>query len=106
MSAALTREEFTDEFNRIMRNHGDCSAPDHPLWEAEKFTERQIKCQHFVCIKPIVQQDWKKAEYWHWVNTTLQGDITCYSSDDREQEEWWGFTNEADIAIWMLKWAK
>jgi hypothetical protein len=104
--SVLNRQEFITEFNHIMRDHGGCEDPDHPLWEAEKFSTTQVQCQYFVCVKPIVFDGWEKHTYWDWVNTTLQGDVTCYSSDDRERQEWWGFTKEEDVPIWILKWAK
>ena len=113
---ALTRIEFIERFNEIMRHHGqNCDDPTHPLWQAERFMadenwyeDEQPKCQWFVCVKPIDfshDSGTSKSEYWMWVTETLTGYTACFSSDDREDEEWWGFTDKKDLTMWMLRWA-
>lgn len=102
----LNRNEFISKFNEIMRDHGpSCSNDDHPLWEAEKSYPTRVMCSHFICVPPILTTNTKKSDYWYWVTQSMSGQLVCYSSDDREREEWWGFTNEKDIPLWILKWA-
>jgi hypothetical protein len=66
----------------------------------------------FVSIKPIhacdefIQQDHvinRKQEFWSWCQKNCQGTIMCFSSSD--DEEWWGFGHQADVAWWLLKWS-
>lgn len=101
----INRTEFIDKFNDIMRSNGtDCGDDNHPLWLAEKFDPtNRIKCNWFVCVVPFTAN---AQYYWDWCNSTLAGQVACFSSDDHEQEEWWGFTNENDTLIWLLKWTK
>jgi len=93
----LTREEFADEFNSLKPGLGN---PDSPLWFAE---EQNIKPSWFVCIKPIRISE-RKQEYWSWCNMTLKGQLLCYSSNSEDQQEWWGFTDQKDVVLWMLRW--
>lgn len=62
--------------------------------------------QWFVKVRPIrvSRSSYSKTDYWAWCNKNLQGRLLCYWSDTENQEEWWGFTNKDDIAIWLLKW--
>ena len=100
----LNRKEFVDEMNEIMHHHGkDCSDEDHILWEAEKYLIPPYKCQWFVLVAPIDTHSSKT--YWDWCDSTLRNSAHCFSSDDREHEEWWGFVEEQDAVIWALKWA-
>jgi len=109
---ALNRDEFIVAMNKIIRNEkNDCADPNHVLWYAEKFSkDYRIYCKWFVCVTPIDttyhKDNWPQTSYWPWVGATLKGDIACFSSDTNEKEEWWGFTDQADMTMWMLKWAK
>jgi hypothetical protein len=46
----------------------------------------------------------KQGRDWNWCNQNLQGQVRCYSCDIDGMSEWWGFTNEKDIAWFILKW--
>ena len=66
------------------------------------------KSEWFTCVRPLnkYQGLTGKTEYWQWCNSNCVGQVLCYSSSPEAQEEWWGFSHHADIAFWMLKWAK
>ena len=68
----------------------------------------RLHCKWFVCTKPLALKydDGTKGKYWDWVNSTLKGRITCFSSDSINQEEWWGGENKKDMTLWLLKWSK
>lgn len=93
----LTRVEFAQHFDEVKHGLGQ---PDSPLWCPE---ENGDPSNWFVCVKPIGVSRFR-GTYWNWCNTALQGQVKCYSSDSDNSHEWWGFTDQKDIPIWMLKW--
>ena len=94
----LTRSEFIDYFKNLdSRINGN--DPGCPLW----IPEDEIPSQWFVCVKPIGVHKFKFS-YYDWCNKTLVGRVRCYSSSSEDLQEWWGFTRQEDIPIWMLKW--
>lgn len=101
-----SRQQFADMWNEEKPGLGD---PDSPLWVPEhnwdEFDDNggPSRCEWFICVKPIRVVRFKKM-YWDWCDTNLQGHCRCFSSNADSLEEWWGFTNEDDIALWMLKW--
>lgn len=94
----FNRYEFTLVFWHKMefKDWQRITADDHPLWIPEQ--DLQEPCQYFVCVLAPVRD----RDYWLWCTNMLQGYVRCFSSS--ENEEWWGFTNEADITMWSLKW--
>ena len=103
----LTREQFIAEIDEILRlRGGSCAAIGHPVWIPEQ--EASIKCNYFVCIQPIVgsSEHAFHEEYWDWVDNTLQGQTRCFCTNAGAEEEWWGFTEEADVVIFLLRWSK
>ena len=105
----MNRKQFIARFDEIFRHHGgSCDNDNHVLWEAEKMYSPRLHCKWFVCTKPLALKydDGTKGKYWDWVNSTLKGRITCFSSDSINQEEWWGGENKKDMTFWLLKWSK
>lgn len=109
----LDREQFKDWIrNNLPGQHSeDFVHSEHsPLWIPEQGMSG--KCLHFAQIKPISFRarcfpDGRgnpKSVYWNWCNNVLDGEVRCFLSSDREDVEWWGFTNANDIPIWLLKW--
>jgi len=93
------REEFAGWFNNVEAGFGD---PDSPLWEAER--DLATTPQWFLLLSHSVGVNtYGKAEYWEWCHKNMRGKTRCYSSSDTE--EWWGFTNQDDIMLWVLRWA-
>ena len=77
---------------------------DSPAWTHEP---QRHPSQWFVKVKPIGISNsnrYRKSDYWTWCNKNLHGRLLCYWCDTENQEEWWGFTNKDDIALWLLKW--
>ena len=95
----LTREEFSHYFNALKEGLGDSKSP---LWIPDE-AEDGGPSEWFVCVKPIGVHKFKFA-YYDWCNKTLRGKVRCYSSDNDDEQEWWGFTDQKDIPLWMLKW--
>jgi hypothetical protein len=94
------RIEFADHVDKYLREHGPhCIREDHPLWYIEKSVN--VKCNYFV--KAVVTT-LDSEEYLEWVRVNLTGVMLCYVSDKYEKEEWWGFENEQDAIIWVLRW--
>lgn len=94
----LNRKEFAHYFNALKEGMGDAKSP---LWAPEEL--QSPVSLWFVCVKPIGVSRFK-WDYWNWCNSTLAGQVRCYSSDTTDKKEWWGFTNKDDIPVWMLKW--
>ena len=94
-----SRKEFADYFNN---KRDELGADNSPLWAAE---EGSI-CQWFIKVRPLSfhKSSAAKSNFWFWCVTHLAGNVVCYSSDDYNEEEWWGFTVETDIVLWVLKW--
>jgi hypothetical protein len=77
------------------------------MWAYEDACKK--KSEWFTCVRPLeidMHGRDKKTAYWQWCNSNCVGQILCYSSNYEEQQEWWGFSHHADIAFWLLKWAK
>ena len=94
----LTRAEFARHFNSLDPRLG---GPDSPLWISD---EGGTDSQWFVCVEPIGVHRFK-FDYYDWCNKSLKGRVRCYSSDDDNKQEWWGFTVKEDIVLWTLKWS-
>lgn len=100
----ITRAEFK-HLAKTWHPHEDWSLPDSPLWIPEH--RDFVIPEWFVCVYPIkigeTRQDCQ--DFWDWCADNLSGKLLCYMSDTDDQEEWWGFTNQKDIVLWMLRWA-
>ena len=97
----LNRKQFRQHWDaidpKLTRDGG-------PLWVMENYADNRPS-RWFVQI-PRPREDWtddKKNQYWSWCHRHCAGQILCYSCSD--DHEWWGFTHQADIMLWMLKWA-
>lgn len=94
----LTRKEFAHTFNALQEGLGNDASP---LWIPDE--GQTLPSQWFVCVKPIGVHRFK-SDYYQWCNSTLKGQVRCYSTSSDDQKEWWGFTNREDIVVWSLKW--
>lgn len=100
----LDREQFVDHFNQQQPGLGKSNSP---LWEPEKYTK--IANEWFVCVKPILSEPSRgenRHDYYKWCEKNLKSNPLCYSSNDEDEQEWWGFKNREDIVIWTLRWIK
>lgn len=95
-----TREQFIEWWNSWVPENPALKR-DHPLWIPETEIKPGPPSQWF--IKNYFDSD--TDGYWAWCDANLQGMIRCYMVDDNEGWEWWGFTEESDMTVWMLKWA-
>lgn len=93
----LNRQEFADYFELLDKR---LAGPSSPLW----IPDEDDPSKWFVCVKPIGVHRFKFS-YYDWCNNTLMGRVRCYSSNTEDEQEWWGFTEQKDIPIWMLKWS-
>ncbi len=94
------RQQFADMWNEEKHGLGEL---DSPLWIPEE-TFSPVKCEWFVCVEPLLAVRTSKNLFWDWCNKNLKGQCRCFSSNPDSQEEWWGFTDNKDIPLWMLKW--
>lgn len=101
----LTREQFIEYFEELQPGAG-WSSPSSSLWMIEKY--KVLKSKWFVCVKPIdlFYQDMGHHDYHAWCEQYCTGLVACYSCDNINQREWWGFTHYDDILLWTLKWSK
>lgn len=104
MIKVYNRQEFATVFEEMKPGLG---APDSPLWLPEHSLKPDT-CEYFICVGPVrpVWDDDDAGLFWDWNEENLQGHVRCFSSNSRDREEWWGFTDESDIMLWILKWAK
>ncbi len=93
----LTRKEFRTYWNNIKPGWGDDASP---VWAYEQYVNK--KCRWFVNVQPFERD---RKEFWRWCMEHCRGQILCYSSDPENQVEWWGFSHQADVAHWLLKWS-
>lgn len=96
----LNRKQFSKKFNQIRPGLGDRNSP---LWSIEKTNNRKPS-KWFLSVPPLQLLPYDtKDQFWHWVNSTCEGQVLCYSSDSDNQEEWWGFTRHKDAVTFFLK---
>lgn len=97
----LTRQQFKAYFDKLDPR---VTVRGGPLWIPETFDDKKIRCRWFVQVRPVELGD--RVEYWSWCRSALNGELRCFSCNNEDQEEWWGFTHRRDIAYWLLKWAR
>ena len=96
----LTRQEFQ---HWVEKRFPHMAGYHSAIWSVET---KKIS-RWFVLTKPVsMQRDGRrlKDQYWNWCNAHCAGQLLCYYSDFDNQEEWWGFSDKQDIALWLLKW--
>lgn len=96
----INREQFAEMWDEEKPGLG---GPESPLWSPEE-SFGPVRCEWFVCVKPISAVRHSKELFWAWCNQNLQGQCRCFSSNHEGREEWWGFTDQNDAVIWLLKW--
>jgi len=94
----IDRNEFAAIWEKIRPGLG---GPESSLWAGEE--DGDPVSQWFVNVKQIPTAN--KPSFWDWVKENMQGKIRCYSSDSIYNEEWWGFADQYDVPLWLLKWA-
>ena len=98
----LNRKQFKQHWNAIDPR---LARDDGPLWLMENYADNRPS-RWFVQIR---QQKWKTAEdqnqYWTWCSIHCAGQVMCYSADADSNQDWWGFTHQADIVLWLLRWS-
>lgn len=92
-----TRQQFVEYWNRVKPGLGDDNSE---LWVHER--EFKYRSEWFIAVEPLVWLD--PESFWEWCDENLSGTCGCYSSDDENKIEWWGFSNRDDVIIWALKW--
>jgi len=99
----LDRQQFIQYWEDVVPDVGETSSA---MWAYEDTCEK--KSEWFTCVRPLDAHRGhdKKIIYWQWCNSNCVGQILCYSTNREEQEEWWGFSHQEDIAFWLLKWAQ
>lgn len=100
----ITREEFIAWWDQLVPEN-PANREDHPLWTPETDINPGPPSQWFV--KNYNKHEATNIEFWAWCDFNLHGQVRCYMQNDREDDfwEWWGFTDQRDIVVWMLKWA-
>lgn len=97
----LTRLEFANHFNQIKPGLGK---PTGSLWIPEDYLAKNRR-YWFVCVPPLkISRQGRSLEYYTWCKDNLSSSPLCYSTNDFDNTEWWGFKNRNDIMFWMLKW--
>ena len=102
----LSREQFAQMFEEVKPGLG---LPSSPLWIPEEGLDDypHVRCEWFVCVRPKIRHVYdpvEKSVYWSWCQNNLNGHVRCFSSNTEGREEWWGFTDANDVALWLLKW--
>ncbi len=97
----LNKDEFIELVNTLMRHHGiDVSDESHPMWEVEHGNPE--KCQFFCSVKG--NKETINKEYWDWIEQTMTGSVIRFLYDDVNHSDLWGFSNQEDVTMWLLKW--
>lgn len=103
----VTRAEFKRWMVREF-DDPDIVSAQSALWIPEN--KPKVKCQYFVLAQG--RRKWHKTwseshdEYWTWCTETLKGHVRCFWANNETGEEWWGFTEQDDVPIWILKWVR
>lgn len=100
----IDRETFKEKIIKpLFPEHPEIIAPKSALWIPE---ENKLICKWFLNAKPVnvSKNSETKKSYWKWCNQNLKGHTRCFMSNPEEQTEWWGFTEQIDIPLWILKW--
>lgn len=99
----INRAQFVEYFEQIKPGLG---AYHSPLWipEQSRDSSQTVHCEWFVCVPPVEVHSFKE-DYWSWCNENLAGAVRCFSSDSDNLREWWGFTDQADMVLWTLRWS-
>lgn len=102
MIKVYTRQEFATVFEEMKPGLG---LPNSPLWGPEH-SLKPDQCEYFICVAPVrpIWDDNEHGTFWDWNTNKLKGYVRCFSSNHRDKEEWWGFTDNDDILIWVLRW--
>ena len=97
----MSRAEFINHIELLYPNL-NLFDDDSVVWAYEKYIQR--KSEWFIVVpREIDYNDNGSEYYWEWCKEHLSGEAICYSSSDDEQ--WWGFTDKDDVALWVLKWS-
>lgn len=73
---------------------------EEPFWIPEFSVGRRV---NYFCECWTGVQNNKKL--YKWADQYLLYSPLCFMIDSVNRKEWWGFDNEKDMALFLLKWA-
>lgn len=94
MVLVLDRFEFKKYWEPVV----DTSSDKGFLWIPEQ--QAGVTCSHFLYMISL----FNIQEMFKWVDANLNGKVFCFSMS-QAHEAWWGFTEETDIALFILRWS-
>lgn len=97
----VTREQFKEWIQEQFQDHPNMAADESALWIPED--QPGLQCSHFVFGRT---DSFNKTEYWSWCLENMQGKVRCFWANSDTGDEWWGFTEYNDVALWILRWAQ
>jgi hypothetical protein len=104
----MNREEFKTYVLEQVPHYAECGLLDdgEPFWIPE-FAENR-KCKVFVETKDF---SWwalvndSRDEFYKWNKKHLSKKPLCFVSDSEHHREWWGFENEQDAVLFVMRWS-
>ena len=101
MVMILDRQQFADHIESRTPGLADRQSP---LWIPEQHYEARFVW--FLRLPTFAKPD---PEFWIFNRECLTGKVACFSSgldtDTGESWDWWGFTNQDDIPVFILRWS-
>jgi hypothetical protein len=86
------------EFKRFFASVVDVIPDNSILWIPEQ--RDNVTCTHFLQTSSFFDP----LLMWDWAKENLKGKVLCFSMSHLH-EAWWGFTDESDVALFILRWS-
>jgi hypothetical protein len=103
----MNREEFKAYVLEQVPKYAECGLLDdgEPFWIPE-FAENR-KCKVFVEIEQLMGSKWlgERDPFYEWNKKHLSKTPLCFVSDGEKNREWWGFENEQDAVLFVMRWS-
>lgn len=96
------------EFKQFWIDQGIDVSAKSIMWAVERHKGILGEPRWFVCVRPISDaiflHETSSKEFWEWCRTNIKEPMICYSSSEKLGQEWWGFVNRDDAALFALTW--
>jgi hypothetical protein len=103
----MNREEFKAYVLEQVPHYAECGLLDdgEPFWIPE-FAENRM-CKVFAETKLLIGFKWlgERETFNKWNKKHLSKVPMCFVCDSENNREWWGFENEQDAVLFVMRWS-